>query len=397
MEKIGKPIEKQGQQSQEEKRTRHFFEGVSFGQGQKNIQQDGSSTSRHGEEHHPDGISEPKGRVMEQSEPFISNSSDYNVLVDNTWPDRKTYAVTMASDRQFENPFEIFENPFGIEDLMIFDDRTLRRILSSESFNLTIEDLTQSLYGASQSLVERIEHHLPVERQSFFKEVLLHVTSEDERRTACKRVLDNLFWELVYWKKPEMYDELTEGEEYHPGIFQHLEPYIRDKVVLDGGAGAGRATLECISHGASLVYAVDPSCPLLNVLEEKLANLPNVARTECGSFEQLPLADDCVDISLSCSAFRSESGHGGERGLAELQRVTKPGGKIVIIWPDPHDYDWLARHEFQYVDSHYSKRRVCISDLWRVLYDVHDSSMQVTRLPLTIFSSISDWKFLSPF
>src|SRR5947209_20062271 len=102
---------------------------------------------------------------MKESELFASNSSDCDVVVDNTWPDRKTYAVAMASDQQFENPFEIFENPFEIEDLMIFDDPTLQRILSSEGFNLTIEDLAQSLYGASQSLIERIEHNLPVKRQ----------------------------------------------------------------------------------------------------------------------------------------------------------------------------------------------------------------------------------------
>jgi hypothetical protein len=36
-------------------------------------------------------------------------------------------------------------------------------------------------------------------------------------------------------------------------------------------------------------------------------------------------------------------------GLAELQRVTRSGGKVVIIWPRAQDYDWLARHGFNYV------------------------------------------------
>ena len=35
-------------------------------------------------------------------------------------------------------------------------------------------------------------------------------------------------------------------------------------------------------------------------------------------------------------------------GLAELKRVTKPGGKIVLIWPRREDYDWLVGHGFQY-------------------------------------------------
>ena len=288
---------------------------------------------------------------MKESELFASNSSDCNVVVDNTWPDRKTYAVTMASDQQFENPFEIFENSFKIEDLMVFDDPTLQRILSSEGFNLTIEDLAQSLYGAPQSLVERIKYNLPMEQQLSFKEALLHSISEDERRAVRKRVLDNLFWELTYWITPELYDELTEGEKCHPDIFQHLAPDLRDKVILDAGAGAGRVTLECIRRGANLVYAVDPSPPLLRVLKQKLVNQSHATHVVLrrGSFEQLPLANNSVDTSISCSAFSSEPGRGSEQGLAELWRVTKPGGKIVIIWPGPRDYGWLAQHGFQYV------------------------------------------------
>src|SRR3954470_12974041 len=102
---------------------------------------------------------------MEPSELFVSNSSDCNFLVDTTWPDQNTYAGAMASHQPFENPFELFENPFKIEDLMVFDDPTLQRILSSEGFHLTIEDVAQSLHGAPQLLLERIEYHLPMALQ----------------------------------------------------------------------------------------------------------------------------------------------------------------------------------------------------------------------------------------
>lgn len=68
-----------------------------------------------------------------------------------------------------------------------------------------------------------------------------------------------------------------------------------------------------------------------------------------GRFDKLPLTDDSVDTALSCSAFTSDPAQGGEPGLAEFQRVIKPGGKIVIIWPRVQDYDWLAEHGFHYV------------------------------------------------
>ncbi len=40
---------------------------------------------------------------------------------------------------------------------------------------------------------------------------------------------------------------------------------------------------------------------------------------------------------------------GGEPGLAEMRRVTRPGGKIVLIWPRREDRDWLHSHGFRYV------------------------------------------------
>jgi len=164
-------------------------------------------------------------------------------------------------------------------------------------------------------------------------------------------VLDGLFWELTYWKTPELYNELTEGEHLHPGIFPQLEPDIRGKIVLDAGAGCGRASFECVRYGARRVYAVEPSPGLLDILQQKLADQPAFRRIVPlrGRFDRLPLADDSVDTSLSCSAFTAEPVQGGEPGLAEFRRVTRSGGKIVIIWPRVQDYDWFAEHGFQHV------------------------------------------------
>ena len=245
----------------------------------------------------------------------------------------------------------LFENPFAIEDLMVFDDASLQRIFSCGSFGLTLEELAWSMHKAPEPLMKRIEHNLPAQQRTFFMHELQRSISQDHVKTARRRVLNALFWELTYWKTPELYEELTEGEQLHPGIFQQLEPDLRGKIVLDAGAGCGRASFECIRHGARLVYAVEPCPGLLRILEQKLANESMSPRIVAyrGCFEAIPLEDGCVDMALSCSAFTAEPGQGGEPGLAELQRVTKPGGKIVLIWPRREDYDWLMAHGFQYV------------------------------------------------
>ena len=171
--------------------------------------------------------------------------------------------------------------------------------------------------------------------------------SEGQIEAARHQVLDRLFWELTYWKTPGLYEELTEGEQLHPQIFQQLEPDIRGNIVLDAGAGSGRASLECVRNGAKKVYAGEPSPGLLRILQKKLRSKRVVLCQ--GRFDALPLDDRSVDLAISCSAFTAEAVQGGEPGLRQLKRVTKPGGKVVIIWPRLQDYDWLAQHGFTYV------------------------------------------------
>lgn len=244
-----------------------------------------------------------------------------------------------------------FENPFHIEDLAVFDDAELRRLFDADSCRVKLQDLALSLHGIPNPLIRRIRKNLGWRHRPSFTQELNHPASTDAVKAARKRVLDALFWELTYWKMPELYEELTEGEKLHPGIFQQLEPYLRDKIVLDIGAGSGRATFECLRYGARLVYAVEPSPGLLRILEQKLAQQPVADRVivRQGDFSHIPLDDGSVDIALSCSAFTADSEQGGEAGLTEMRRVTRPGGRIALIWPRREDDGWLAEHGFSHV------------------------------------------------
>jgi ubiquinone/menaquinone biosynthesis C-methylase UbiE len=165
---------------------------------------------------------------------------------------------------------------------------------------------------------------------------------------ARRRILDALFWELTYWKTPEWYEELTEGERLHPGIFRRLRGDLRDRVVLDAGAGSGRATLDALRVGARHLYAIDPSTALLHILANKAEaqHLSGRITPLKGRFDALPLANDSVDITLSCSAFTTDDVTAARRGLGEMRRVTRAGGKIVLIWPRPDDLAWLQDQGF---------------------------------------------------
>jgi ubiquinone/menaquinone biosynthesis C-methylase UbiE len=242
-------------------------------------------------------------------------------------------------------------NPFRITDLMVFDDKALQHVLTHEGFALSGDQLARSVRSAPRPLARRIYRFLPVQQRLLFKQALCQPISDQEAELAREQVLDALFWELTYWKTPQLYEELIEGEALHPEIFQRLEPEIRGKVILDAGAGSGRATFECLCCGASLIYAVEPSPGLLRIMQQKLAQQADTIRImPCrGRFDALPLEENSIDISLSCSAFTALPGQGGEAGLVELQRVTRPGGKIILIWPRIEDRDWLLDHGFQYI------------------------------------------------
>jgi SAM-dependent methyltransferase len=256
------------------------------------------------------------------------------------WPSYSSQ--TYEGDAQFENPFQI-------EDLMVFDDAALQSLLCHEGFGLAVEDLAHSLHGMSEQVIQCIERNVPGDHRAAFLDELQQRISPERVEAARRAVLDRLFWELTYWKTPDLYEELTEGERLHSGIFQQLEPNIHGKVVLDAGAGSGRASLECVRYGAKKVYAVEPSPELLRILQKKLSSAHHRIVLRRGRFDAIPLPDASVDLSISCSAFTAEPTQGGEAGLTELQRVTRSGGKVVIIWPRTQDYAWLAQHGFNYV------------------------------------------------
>ena len=85
------------------------------------------------------------------------------------------------------------------------------------------------------------------------------------------------------------------------------------------------------------------------ILRRKLATAGHGDRVQViqGFFDRLPLPDDFADLVVACSAFTPAPGHGGEAGLAEMERVCRPGGSVVIIWPN--HLDWLAARGYRYV------------------------------------------------
>ena len=100
--------------------------------------------------------------------------------------------------------------------------------------------------------------------------------------------------------------------------------------VLDVGCGTG-ASLPRFAATARSVVGVEPHPPLLERAAARARELPRTSVVR-GSAEALPLPDASVDLAHARWAYFF--GPGCEPGLAELDRVVRPGGAAVVLDTD---------------------------------------------------------------
>ena len=101
-----------------------------------------------------------------------------------------------------------------------------------------------------------------------------------------------------------------------------------DTRVLDVGAGTGVGTRRLVELvGAKRVAAVDPSPPFVDALRDRLPG----ADVRQASAESLPFDDGVFDAVLAQLVFNFMSDPAA--GVAEMRRVTRPGGVVAAcVW-----------------------------------------------------------------
>jgi ArsR family transcriptional regulator len=108
-----------------------------------------------------------------------------------------------------------------------------------------------------------------------------------------------------------------------------LEP---EWVVGDLGCGTGRVS-ESLAPFVSRVVAVDDSAAMLAAARRRLGGLENV-EVRGGELEALPIGDGELDAAVLFLVLHYVAEP--ERALAEVARVLKPGGRLLVADMTPH-------------------------------------------------------------
>ena len=131
---------------------------------------------------------------------------------------------------------------------------------------------------------------------------------------------------------------------------------LRGQSVLDAGCGSGRYMLHALERGAARITGVDLSSEMLERASKELAACRHGGEIELmqGNLERLPLPKASADLAICGLTI----GHLArlQPALAELRRVTRPGGAILCsdVHPIGHALGWLR--DFKSGDGRYAVR-----------------------------------------
>lgn len=142
------------------------------------------------------------------------------------------------------------------------------------------------------------------------------------------------------------------------------------KQILDIATGTGDLALMMASLNPDRIVGLDISEGMLNVGKQKIAksNLSDTIEMVVGDSENIPFEDntfDAITVSFGVRNFETL-----DKGLTEIHRVLKPGGKFVVLetsnptkFPFKQGYKFYTNFILPVIGKLFSKDKVAYSYL----------------------------------
>ena len=132
------------------------------------------------------------------------------------------------------------------------------------------------------------------------------------------------------WDTPDVYEVENRASDRAGVIDTTIEALhpLDGAVLLDVGCGSGFHLPRLAARGAQVV-GIEPHLPLVELARTRLIGSGSGATVLAGDAEHLPVADRSVDVVHARWAYFF--GAGCEPGLAEADRVLRPGGIACVV------------------------------------------------------------------
>jgi len=111
--------------------------------------------------------------------------------------------------------------------------------------------------------------------------------------------------------------------------------------ILDIATGTADFAIEAVNISGAEVTGIDISDGMLEAGRKKIVRLKleNRIRLLNGDSENIPFGDNSFDAAIV--AFGVRNFENLDRGLSEILRVIKPGGKFIVLEiSEPHAFPW---------------------------------------------------------
>jgi SAM-dependent methyltransferase len=139
----------------------------------------------------------------------------------------------------------------------------------------------------------------------------------------------------------------------HRKFYAFAAQFVGERVVADVGCGSGYGAALLKQAGARRVFGADISVPAIAFAKERYADLVTFSvqpMTNMGLYH-----DGEFDVTISSEVLEHIKEYGKEdEALAEIRRITRPGGVVVLGTPNT---ELLEAHGFSYEEMDALMRR----------------------------------------